>query len=121
VLRFTVDRERTLLGQGWRAGESFFLFVQDAEGNKLPNRGFSPQSIVNYFRFVLPKAEGTRIVDRLNPGKMYEARIAWPRSAWSSCGRLVAESPIPSPPRGVRRTPAAVFFVRCGPAFRCAW
>jgi hypothetical protein len=68
---------RVSTNYGWmrRAGDSFFLFIQDVEGNKLPNRCFSPESTVNYFRFVLPKGEGKRLIDRLNPDKMYEARI----------------------------------------------
>jgi hypothetical protein len=62
---------------GWmrRNGEYFFLFVQDAQGNKLPNRGFSPDATINLIRFVLPRAGGKKLLERLNAGQMYEARI----------------------------------------------
>lgn len=69
---------RITTSQNWMrrgSGGDFFLFVQDAEGSQLPNTGISPDSTVNLLRFVLPKEEGRRLINQLNAGKMYEARL----------------------------------------------
>jgi hypothetical protein len=68
---------RISTNQAWmnRSANHFFLFVQDAEGNKLPNRGFSPDSTVNLIRFVVSKEEGRKLIERLSAGQMYEAQI----------------------------------------------
>jgi hypothetical protein len=59
----------------YRNGDYFFLFVQDAEGNKHPNRGYTPDGTINLIRFILPKQEGLKLIERLDPSQMYEARI----------------------------------------------
>lgn len=55
----------------------FFLFVKDLEGTQLPNRGFNPSSTINLIRFVLPKEDARKLIDRLDPGQMYQARITF--------------------------------------------
>ena len=53
----------------------FFLFVVDSEGTQLPHGGISPGATVNLLRFVLPKEDGRKLIDRLTADKMYDARI----------------------------------------------
>jgi len=73
---FTYD-VRISTNQRWmqRSGPGFFLFVEDGEGNKLPNRGFTPDATINLIRFVISKEDGHKLIERLNAGQMYNARI----------------------------------------------
>ena len=79
-----------------RGGDVFFLFVQDAEGNKLPNRGFTADSTINLIRFVLPKEEGRKLIAQLNATQTYEARIRFTidrqrgflNQGWDYLGRI---------------------------------
>jgi len=58
-----------------RAGEHFFLFIEDLEGSQLPAGGLGPDSSVNLIRFILPKEEGRKLIDQLSAARKYEARI----------------------------------------------
>jgi len=58
-----------------RAGDNFFLFLEDLEGSQLPSGGLSPDSTVNLIRFVLPKEEGRKLIDQLTATRKYEARV----------------------------------------------
>lgn len=58
-----------------RGATDFFIFVEDEEGTKLPRQGFSPDASINIIRFVLPRAEGKRLIEELSAAQKYQARI----------------------------------------------
>src|SRR5262245_20382297 len=53
----------------------FYIFVQDLEGTRLPRQGFTPAGLNNSLRFVLPKDEGRKVIERLSTTQLHEARI----------------------------------------------